>query len=114
MENTRCTTCNCECKAQGYTTGYGTMDKKPYCFECIGKMDREGMEQSNLYTLYLLGDRVANWPDTFSIPCRVVETRHNFGYKAKHVWVKFDNSMWYGKNCSRDSQLINLRRCKGV
>lgn len=102
-----------------YTTGYGEMDSKKYCWTCCADHDRKVMEKHGKITLYLmdidgLQGKVTNWTGYLSWPCKIRLGKHNIARVRRDVWFKVNSDVWHGVQYGDDTQICHCRKLKTV
>jgi hypothetical protein len=97
-----------------YDTGYGKdANGRTMCYSCCADSDRESMMTRGVWTGYLAGSEVTNWPGSFRLPCSTRKGRHNMAGAMVSVWAQGpDGFIWYGRNIG-DNDIVTLRRTKG-
>ena len=98
-----------------YTTGYGRDARgKKHCYACCAEMEKARMIETGRATLYLSGNKIADWPGTLSFPCRVKRGAHNIARYRYDAWFTGpDGKPWHGVQYGDNTQIIHCRRVRG-
>ena len=103
-----------------FTTGYGIMNNKKYCYDCCAKTDREDMENSGRATLYLtkkdvngsISWEVKNWPGSLKFKAYVKKGSHNIARTRYDAWFTVNDKRWHGVQYGENTQIIHCKRVK--
>lgn len=116
---THCATCGTVFTRSGCGTGYGidAISRLRHCYACCAERDREKLARGDArgVALYLASGQVTTWTGLLRADVvRVTESRGNrlSGYRAD-VRFSIAGRHWYGRLCSRDTQILSaVRECK--
>lgn len=120
VKKTKCD-CGHVAYASGCSTGFGKdADGKTWCFDCIGKMDRDRLKKAkpgDRFDFYLV-DRdgkwfVTNWPGSMSI--ETSEPRqgsHNLAGIRLDTWFSFGGLKFHGVCYGHFSQICHIQCVK--
>lgn len=106
---------------ESYTTGYGVMDGKRYCYDCCATQERETMIQHGKTDLYLvhrpdnMTSEITDWPGRLRFPVvgKVRRGWHNMaGRRYDADFVGPDGFVWHGTQYGNDTQIIHCKRTK--
>lgn len=104
---------------ESFTSGFGVMDGKRYCYDCIAKMDRQTMMEtgtSESLPLYLVdNNKVTNWPASLSFPLygSARKGKHNIaGSRYDFDFIGPDGFIWHGAVVGEWTQIAHCKRTK--
>ena len=103
-----------------YTTGYGTLDGKTYCFPCCAKRERQQMIDTGKATLYLTMRGgysqwyLSDWPGGLRFQVKHFQVSdHNMAGKRYDVWFTGpDGYLWRGYQVGDNTQICHCKRTK--